>query len=90
MLRIINRPINFRPILLFALSFVFGITLFRYSPTLKVWTVLVPLVLAVYIGGAFLFNAVTVAIGEVGVLLTLGSALYYALRARSLDKRLFG
>lgn len=46
--------------------------------------------LSIYIGGAFWFNAVTVAIGEVAVLLTLGSALYYALRTRNLDKKLFG
>ena len=46
--------------------------------------------LSVYIGGGFLFNAVTVAIGELAVLLTLGSGLYYALRIRGLDKRLFG
>lgn len=46
--------------------------------------------LSIYIGGAFWFNAVTVAIGEVAVLLTLGSALYYALRIRGLDKKLFG
>ena len=46
--------------------------------------------LSVYIGGAFWFNAVTVAIGEVAVLLTLGSALYYALRIRGLDRKLFG
>ena len=46
--------------------------------------------LRIYIGGGFWFNALTVAIGEVGVLLTLGSALYYALRARGLNKKLFG
>ena len=46
--------------------------------------------LSIYIGGGFLYNAVTVAIGELGVLLTLGSALYYALRIRGLDKKLFG
>ena len=46
--------------------------------------------LSIYIGGAFWFNALTVAIGELGVLLTLGSALYYGLRARGLDKKLFG
>ena len=45
--------------------------------------------LAMIIGGGFVFNAVTVAIGELGVLLTLGSALYYALRLRNLDKKLF-
>ena len=46
--------------------------------------------LSIYIGGGFLINAVTVAIGEAAVLLTLGSALYYALRIRGLDKKLFG
>ena len=45
--------------------------------------------LAMIIGGGFWFNAVTVAIGELAVLLSLGSALYYALRIRGLDKRLF-
>ena len=45
--------------------------------------------LSLYVGGAFLYNAVTVAIGELAVLLTLGSALYYALRIRGLDKKLF-
>ena len=45
--------------------------------------------LAMIIGGGFVFNAVTVAIGELGVLLTLGSAMYYALRLRDLDKKLF-
>lgn len=45
--------------------------------------------LSIYIGGGFLFNAVTVAIGELAVLLSLGSILYYALRIRGLDKRLF-
>ena len=51
---------------------------------------IVGLELAVVIGGGFLYNAVTVAIGELGVLLTLGSGLYYALRIRGLDKKLFG
>ncbi len=46
--------------------------------------------LSVYIGGAFWLNALYVAIGEAAVLLTLGTALYYALRTRNLDKRLFG
>ena len=45
--------------------------------------------LAMIIGGGFWYNAITVAIGELGVLLTLGSALYYALRLRNLDKKLF-
>ena len=46
--------------------------------------------LNIYIGGGFWFNAATVAIGELAVLLTLGSGLYYALRIRGLDKKLFG
>ena len=46
--------------------------------------------LSVYIGGALWLNAVYVAIGELAVLLTLGTALFYALRSRNLDKRLFG
>lgn len=46
--------------------------------------------LSIYIGGGFWFNAATVAIGEFAVLLTLGSALFYALHARGLDKKLFG
>lgn len=45
--------------------------------------------LAVYIGGGFWLNAAYVAIGEAAVLLTLGSALYYALQKRHLGERLF-
>ena len=45
--------------------------------------------LTLYIGGAFPVNALYVAIGEAAVLLTLGSALYYAMKARKLDIRLF-
>ncbi len=46
--------------------------------------------LAVYVGGGFWLNAAYVAIGEATVLLTLGSALYYGLKVRGLDRRLFG
>ena len=46
--------------------------------------------LRVYIGGAFWLNAMYVAIGELAVLLTLGTALYYTLRTRNLDVKLFG
>ena len=46
--------------------------------------------LSVYIGGGFWINALYVAIGEIAVLLVLGSALYGAMRARKLDQRLFG
>ena len=46
--------------------------------------------LSVYIGGGFWINALYVAIGEAAVLLSLGSALFYAIKARRLDSRLFG
>ena len=46
--------------------------------------------LTVYIGGGFGINALYVAIGEAAVLLTLGAALYFGLKARHLDTRLFG
>ena len=45
--------------------------------------------LAVYIGGGFWMNAVYVAIGEAIVLLTVGTVLYYAMKKRRLDVRLF-
>ena len=45
--------------------------------------------LSVYIGGGFWMNAVYVAIGETVVLLTAGSVLYYAMKKRNLDTRLF-
>lgn len=52
--------------------------------------VLVGWELSVYIGGGYLLNALYVAIGEAAVLLTLGTALFFAVKARGLDKRLFG
>ena len=45
--------------------------------------------LSVYIGGGFGINAALVAAGELAVLLTLGSAVFYAIKARKLDSRLF-
>ena len=45
--------------------------------------------LTVYIGGGFWLNALYVALGEWIVLLTLGSALYLAIRSRGLDTKLF-
>ena len=45
--------------------------------------------LTVYIGGGFWLNAFLVALGEWIVLLTLGTALYAAIRKRNLDVRLF-
>lgn len=46
--------------------------------------------LSVYVGGGFALNAFYVFVGEIAVLLTLGSALFYSLKTRGLDKRLFG
>ena len=51
--------------------------------------VLVGWELTVYVGGGFWFNGLCVAIGEAAVLLTLGTAVYYAIKTRGLDKRLF-
>ena len=53
-------------------------------------SILVGWELAVYVGGGFWLNAFYVAIGEVTVLLILGSALYCSMRLRRLDTRLFG
>ena len=39
--------------------------------------------------GDFLLQGGLVALGELGVMLILGSALYYALTKRKLDKKLF-
>ena len=40
--------------------------------------------LAIYIGGGFWLNALYVAIGELAVLLSLGTLLYYTIRKRNL------
>lgn len=45
--------------------------------------------LAFYMGGGFWLNATYVAIGELAVMLTLGTVLFYTFRLRRLDKRLF-
>ena len=45
--------------------------------------------LSVYIGGGFWLNALYVAIGESAVLLTMGTVLYFAMKRRNLDTRLF-
>ena len=45
--------------------------------------------LSVYIGGGFWLNAAYVAIGETAVLLTLGTVLFYTMKVRHLDTRLF-
>lgn len=46
--------------------------------------------LSVYIGGGFWLNALYVAIGELAVLLTLGTVLHYAMKQKGLASRLFG
>lgn len=45
--------------------------------------------LTVYIGGGFWVNALYVALGEIAVLMTLGTALYLAVKKRGLDTILF-
>ena len=45
--------------------------------------------LTVYIGGGFAVNALYVAIGEAAVLLSIGTALYYGMKNRHLDTKLF-
>ena len=51
--------------------------------------VLVGWELSVYIGGAFWMNAFYVALGELIVLLIFGSSLYWIIKKRNLDKRIF-
>jgi uncharacterized membrane protein len=51
--------------------------------------VLVGWELSIYMGGGFWMNALYVAIGEAAVLLTLGTALYFAMKSRNLHTRLF-
>ena len=45
--------------------------------------------LHIYVGGGFWLNCLYVAIGEAAVLLTLGSGVFYSMKVRGLDKRLF-
>ena len=45
--------------------------------------------LTAYIGGGFFLNALYVALGELAVLLTLGTALFYAIKKRHLDAKIF-
>ena len=46
--------------------------------------------LTLYFGGGFWLNAFYVALGELIVMLTLGTALYWLIRERHLERRLFG
>ena len=50
--------------------------------------VLVGWELTVYIGGGFWINALFVALGEIAVLMTLGTTLYLVIRKRGLDATL--
>ena len=52
--------------------------------------VLVGWELTVYIGGGFLLNALYVALGELGVLFTLGIMLYFALSKPQVRTQIFG
>lgn len=45
--------------------------------------------LTYYIGNSFWFNMVCVAVGELAVMFTLGTVLYYAMGKRGLDRKLF-
>lgn len=47
--------------------------------------VLVGWEISMYVGGAFWLNGLYVAIGELVVLLTAGTALYYGVKSRNLD-----
>ena len=51
--------------------------------------VLVGWELTVYIGGGFWLNALYVSLGELIVMLTLGSGLYFIVRRRHMDTQLF-
>ena len=53
-------------------------------------SILVGWELTVYIGGGFWLNALYVALGELIVLLTLGTGLYLVMKKRDLGSRLFG
>ena len=72
-----------------------GMYMMRKKPALGLFFpaiangVLVGWELTVYIGGGFLINAIYVAIGEAIVMLTVGAALYYAMKKRKLDVKLF-
>ncbi len=50
---------------------------------------LVSISLTIYIGGGYWLNFLCVAIGELAVLLSLGTALYFIIAKRGLQKRIF-
>lgn len=45
--------------------------------------------LSLYIGNSLVMNGLYVAIGELAVMFTLGTLLFYAIKSRKLDTRLF-
>lgn len=68
---------------------VFGIPLVGLLMPAVTNSILVGWELTVYIGGGFWLNALYVALGELIVLLTLGTGLYLVLKKRDLSTRLF-
>lgn len=72
-----NRKVRGLPLLSFLMPALFNALLVGWE-------------LTVYIGElSFWLNALSVALGEVAVVVSLGAALYCAIRDRGLDKRLF-
>ena len=69
---------------------VFGIPLAGLLMPAVTNSILVGWELTAYIGGGFPVNALYVALGELAVLLTLGTGLYLVMKKRDLGSRLFG
>ena len=69
---------------------VFGIPFLGLLMPAAANSLLVGWELTVYIGGGFWLNALYVALGELIVLLTLGTGLYLVMKKRDLGSRLFG
>ena len=67
----------------------FGIPLVGLLMPAATNSILVGWELTVYIGGGFWLNALYVALGELIVLLTLGTGLYLVMEKRDLGSRLF-
>lgn len=67
-----------------------GIPLFGLLLPALTNAILVGWELSLYIGGGFAVNAVYVALGEIAVLLPLGTTVYLTLKKRGLAARLFG
>lgn len=67
----------------------FGIPLLGLLMPAVTNSILVGWELTIYIGGGFWLNALYVALGELIVLLTLGTGLYLVMKKRDLGSRLF-